>query len=253
LPKEGPFETSLEDQRAFLERFLDPLLREMRAAQPDLRLYWMMGNDDWAGNMDWMEQWHGEELAWLLPDHVYDLDDGLQLTGDPYVSLTPFSLKDWERFDDAAQTLDRPSYLPCLSTSEGLQPTTYEELRARGTLRERLAALAARTGPARTIYVFHDPPHGTSLDRLWNDVSVGSRAIRDFILEHQPPLTLHGHIPEAPLVTGRWHDWLGQTLCINPGPMGSVLHSVTFETADPVGTMRHSVYGSAPETPHSSP
>ena len=124
LPKEGPFATSLQDQRAFLEDFLGPLLRQARAAELDWQLYWMMGNDDWAVNLDCLQQWHDEGLAWLLPEHLYDLADGWQLTGDPYVSLTPFSIKDWERFDHPQQRVPQPAYQPCLSTPQGIRRTT---------------------------------------------------------------------------------------------------------------------------------
>jgi Icc-related predicted phosphoesterase len=42
--------------------------------------------------------------------------------------------------------------------------------------------------------------------------SVGSTAVRDFILEAQPLLSLHGHVHESQAA-----QKLGRTLCINPG------------------------------------
>jgi Icc-related predicted phosphoesterase len=78
---------------------------------------------------------------------------------------------------------------------------------------------------SRAIFNIHVPPYGTGLDaapELDGDMrlkrggaiskSVGSTAVRDAILEHQPLLSLHGHIHES-----RGIHRLGRTLCINPG------------------------------------
>ena len=40
----------------------------------------------------------------------------------------------------------------------------------------------------------------------------GSKAVRDFIEQHQPLLGLHGHVHESKAA-----EKLGRTLCINPG------------------------------------
>ncbi len=81
--------------------------------------------------------------------------------------------------------------------------------------------------PQRLVAVLHPPPYGTELDqapaideefRVQTEglgtkmASVGSTAVRDFILEAQPLLGLHGHVHES-----RGAQWLGRTLCINPG------------------------------------
>jgi len=77
----------------------------------------------------------------------------------------------------------------------------------------------------RTIFNFHAPPYGTGLDEapaLDAELRpmhggavmkpVGSTAVREVIEEHQPALSLHGHIHEA-----RGNARIGRTLCINPG------------------------------------
>jgi uncharacterized protein len=77
----------------------------------------------------------------------------------------------------------------------------------------------------RAIFNFHAPPHGSGLDEapdLDQDFkprgggtmmkAVGSTAVRDAILEHQPLVSLHGHIHE-----GRGVARLGRTPVINPG------------------------------------
>lgn len=78
------------------------------------------------------------------------------------------------------------------------------------------------------VFNIHVPPHNTGLDtgpdidpHTWEQKAtmgqghtrpVGSHAVRDAIEEHQPLLSLHGHIHES-----RGSFRLGRTLCINPG------------------------------------
>jgi Icc-related predicted phosphoesterase len=94
-------------------------------------------------------------------------------------------------------------------------------------LKKRIDAMLASVTaePERTIYSLHCPPYGTGLDDApqltaemdlkdagRSTVPVGSTAVRQAIEEHQPALSLHGHIHEA-----RGTTRLGKTLCINPG------------------------------------
>ena len=77
----------------------------------------------------------------------------------------------------------------------------------------------------RAIFNFHAPPYGTGLDEapaLDENLRpmhggavmkpVGSKAVRDAILQHQPMLSVHGHIHESRAVKK-----MGRTLAINPG------------------------------------
>ncbi len=81
--------------------------------------------------------------------------------------------------------------------------------------------------PHNAIFNVHVPPYKSGLDEapeLDKDLRpvlagqslqpVGSKALRDAILKHQPLLGLHGHIHE-----GRGATRVGKTLCINPGSM----------------------------------
>ncbi len=52
-------------------------------------------------------------------------------------------------------------------------------------------------GAAKTIFVPHAPPYGTSLDRIRSGAHVGSTAVRAFIGQYRPDLVLCGHIHEA--------------------------------------------------------
>jgi hypothetical protein len=102
---------------------------------------------------------------------------------------------------------------------------TFREL-PEDELRSRIDALvAAVPDRQRSIFNFHAPPYGSNLDnapQIGEDlryisggqalVPVGSKAIRDAILEYGPALSLHGHIHE-----GRGAVKLGRTLAVNPG------------------------------------
>jgi len=71
------------------------------------------------------------------------------------------------------------------------------------------------------ILASHDPPYNTKIDRTWRGEHVGSRSVREFILEYKPILGLHGHIHEA-----RGRDRLGETIVINPGPLYGGYYSI---------------------------
>jgi Icc-related predicted phosphoesterase len=93
-------------------------------------------------------------------------------------------------------------------------------------LRERIDRMVAGARDLRrTIFNFHAPPYGSNLDEapaLDGDLRyvaggralrpVGSRAVREAILEYQPLLSLHGHIHES-----KGGVRLGKTLAVNPG------------------------------------
>jgi uncharacterized protein len=69
------------------------------------------------------------------------------------------------------------------------------------------------------ILVCHAPPYGTALDRIRADLHAGSRAVRDFIENHQPGWFFCGHIHEAEGAC--WS--LGSTRAFNVGKKGYLL------------------------------
>ncbi len=95
-------------------------------------------------------------------------------------------------------------------------------------LAESLHRIAADLkDPERAVVNVHVPPFGTQLDdapaldadlrvvQVLGQVkfaAVGSTAVRDFLLERQPLLGLHGHIHESAGIRR-----LGRTIAINPG------------------------------------
>jgi Icc-related predicted phosphoesterase len=93
----------------------------------------------------------------------------------------------------------------------GHTPNEYSEEELESVIRDAVAGVGA---PAQLALLAHQPPHGTSVDRVFLGRHVGSRAVRGFILEHRPLFCLTGHIHEA-----RGTDQLGETWIVNPGPL----------------------------------
>ncbi|HUC59811.1 MAG TPA: hypothetical protein VMA95_20595 [Streptosporangiaceae bacterium] len=132
---------------------------------------------------------------------------------------------------------------PCVTFAEGkvldldgfslismgwTNPTPWDTFREapEDELAAKIEAVAAQVPDmGRTIFNFHAPPYGTGLDEAPAlDASlrpmhggavmkpVGSMAVRDSIMAHQPLLSVHGHIHES-----RGVKKMGRTLAINPG------------------------------------
>ena len=126
---------------------------------------------------------------------------------------------------------------------------TYREA-PEDKLRVRIERMVDKTPDLRrTIFNFHAPPFGSNLDdapALDEDLQpilggramrpVGSRAVRESIAEHQPLVSLHGHIHE-----GKGTQRLGKTLAINPGSAyeEGVLQGSIIELDDKRGKVKN--------------
>ena len=145
--------------------------------------------------------------------------------------------------DDTLEIDDVIESSPCVSFAEGkvidldgfplvsmgwTNPTPWNTFREapEPELAAKIDAVASQVPDmGRAIFNFHAPPYGTGLDEAPAlDASlrpmhggavmkpVGSVAVREAILKHQPLLSVHGHIHES-----RGICRLGRTLAINPG------------------------------------
>jgi Icc-related predicted phosphoesterase len=211
----GTLEARLEAQRVFARDYL--------AAKFESRpCYWIAGNDDWAAALSLLEgkgrAIHGRALPFL---------DGLSIAGCAHVPVTPFGMKDHDRYDSEGWTPRSSPQRVLFSGPAGVENGTMDAVRSRGTIAADLERLAALSDPERTVYVAHSPPWGTSLDRLYDGTPVGSRAIRSFIETRRPPLTLHGHVHESPGV-----DRIGPTISVNPGDSLGRLRAVRVDLRD---------------------
>ncbi len=232
-------------QRAFWTGPFRDHAERVRAAAPGVRLFILMGNDDWAVNHDVFDD--GDPGLWsVLHDRVHELgpaEGGLALAGLSWVPITPFSIKDWERFDTADSPPGR-RLDGWRSTPDGLAAVRLDPADRGPTIADALAGLGERTEAARTVFVVHSPPYGTACDRIHGGEHVGSRALRAFLEERQPPWSLSGHIHESPTVSGRFHDTIGRTRVVNPGQFEGDKRwcAVVFDPADP-DSLEHTVRG----------
>ena len=230
LPKTGDFTSLIEEQRHFITDTLRPLLLAFRDSNPAADVFLMMGNDDFQVNLHLLEDMEEEGLLKLLHMRVHHLTEGLFIAGYSCVRPTPFSCKDWERYDDEQRILQPGPYKPVISTANGLIDINEQEWYAsHPTMEEDLEQLAQMSDPKRTVYVLHDPPYDTNLDLLFNGQHIGSAAVRRFIEQHQPPAVLSGHIHESPKVSGKVMDRIGDTVCVNPGQTEAILQAVMIE------------------------
>ena len=234
-------EEGVHQQRVFLQGFLVEFARRLKEASGETALVLLMGNDDWSANQDCLEARDG--ALWTLLHGRSVSVQGARLAGLSWVPITPFSIKDWERWDDGDD--EAPVRLEgWVSRGGELHPHRFDAERRAPTIAEALDRLAEGTPAAETIFVLHSPPRDTACDMIGGHRHVGSRAIRRFIERHQPPLVLSGHIHESPRVSSSYRDTVGRTVVVNPGQFGtSRLCGVWFDPARAAETLRHTVYG----------
>jgi len=233
-------EEGLQRQRVFLQGFLVEFARRLREASPATDLMLLMGNDDWRANHDCLEKHHGE-LWYVLHGRAARID-GRTVCGCSWVPITPFGLKDWERWEDGEEEV--PVRLEGWVSRDGrIEPVRFDPAHRAPTIAEALDALAGLVPVPESVFVLHSPPAGTACDMTGSGAHVGSRAIRTFVERHQPPLVLSGHIHESPRVSSSYRDLIGRTIVVNPGQFGtSRLCGVWFDPERVSETLRHTVY-----------
>jgi Icc-related predicted phosphoesterase len=181
----------------FQEKMLSTIERWMALADERLdgsavRCFVCPGNDDHFATDDVIRRARRVELA---EGRGVELGDGLTMYSTGWSNPTP-----WQ---------------------------THRELPEEELAGKIEAMIPPGADTARAVFNFHCPPHGTNLDETAEVdenldikdagrslVHVGSTAVRQAILKHQPALSLHGHIHE-----GKGTSRLGKTLAINPGSL----------------------------------
>ncbi|MCF8259162.1 MAG: metallophosphoesterase [Melioribacteraceae bacterium] len=223
----------------FYDNFLIPefqkLKKLMQSDYPDVFI--IMGNDDPKNEETKLIE--GEVKGLWKYSHLKKIQIGDYLIcGYSYCPPSPFRLKDWEKYD-VSRFVD-PG---CVSPEEGIRTVEIEENDAKfSTIKIDLEFFTIGEDRRKSIFLFHSPPYKTNLDRaaLDNkvidfvkvDVHVGSIAIKKFIEEKQPLLTLHGHIHESTKITGSWSDRIGDTYSFNAAHHGNELSLIQFDLND---------------------
>jgi Icc-related predicted phosphoesterase len=175
---------------ADIQRWVE--LAEERLRGTGIRCFITPGNDDYP-EVDLALQ--GSDVVEYVEGKRIRLNDDYEMITTGYSNITPW---------DSPREMDEP------------------------LLRARIEEMYEQVeDPSHLIAVLHPPPRGTQLDQApaideefrvqMRDgatliTGVGSVAVREFIEERQPLLSLHGHVHESKAV-----EYLGRTLCLNPG------------------------------------
>ena len=167
----------------------------------------------------WLDMADGKLRGGQIPcilnggnDDIFEIDDIIESS--PCVSFAEGKLLDLDGFSLVSMGWTNPT--PWDTYREAPEPELASKI-------EAVASLVPDMG--RAIFNFHAPPYGTGLDeapaldetlRPMHGGAVmkpvGSTAVRDAILKHQPLLSVHGHIHES-----RGVKKMNRTLAINPG------------------------------------
>ncbi len=233
------FHTLRSGSKGFLEGYFFPKLNRLRekAGESYPQIFAILGNDDGKSEEPSMIEAAKRGLLTYLHGRRADLFSRI-VFGYSYVPPTPFALKDWERYD-----VSRYVDPGCVSPEEGAHSVEVgsHDLKY-GSIRSDLEKLTAGLQLENSIFLFHAPPYDTVLDRaaldgmkidhVPLDVHAGSIAIKRFIEEKQPVMTMHGHIHESAGITGSWKCLIGKTLAVTAAHDGPELALVRFDLKD---------------------
>ena len=221
---------------------LGPLTDALRALRGEMGEHYpllavILGNDDPRREESALREGEREGLWRYLHDRRLRRG-GYTLYGYSFVPPTPFLLKDWERYD-VSRFVDVGAVPPTAGWRSVPIPRDEAE---HATIREDLERLAGGRRLDRAVFLFHAPPYGSALDladlegqmvdHAPLDVHIGSIAVRRFIEQRQPYLTLHGHAHESARLSGSWRERIGDTWCFSAAHDGPELAVVRFTLGD---------------------
>lgn len=239
----GDLLNQLVEPESFFKEHLFGPLRRLRRKGCAPRCFVILGNDDPRAVEGILMDAEKAGLVEYINERAVPFGRWY-VVGYSYIPPTPFQLKDWEKYD-----VSRHVDPGCVSPENGHRSVDVPRSEIRyGTIAADLERLTRLSPPDRSLYLFHSPPYDTALDRADLDgrtidhapldVHVGSIAIARFIEEKQPKLTLHGHVHEAPRLTGRWRERLGETVSISGCHDGPGVALVRFDPDHPGNAVR---------------
>ncbi|MBC8495286.1 hypothetical protein H8D36_03980 [archaeon] len=262
-------------QRDFLIQDLSRMFSNLKNDLPNTGIYVLFGNDDAKANHDLFV---ADEIEPYTAIHGKRLPiaDGLEIVGYSYVPMSPWGLKDWDKFDYGKvvdisdqrlieMNLERMDYgirtsgFESKDVSKGekekfkLIRVGKQDLLHKGSISFDLQSPIYLQNPEKTIFVAHAPPYGhldvarTSnggglfakpiKDRL---IHAGSVAMLEYIEKTQPFLTLHGHIHSTVKRTGEYKTNIGNTISMTAGnsPRTNNLAILVFDLYNPQEAQR---------------
>lgn len=228
-------------QPQFIRQQFRTTITDLRRAGRCDHVLVIFGNHDWSSAVPAMQELATEGLLTIL-DHKRGHEvSGLNFVGYSCTPPTPWFVKDFER-------LDKPGDVPPLlggarwdaRFSRILQHSAPHIYSTTPSIAEELKNLVVPANP--WVFVAHAPPKNTKLDQAFGNHHYGSLAIREAIEQHQPLLSLHGHIHESPVVSGQFQDQLEKTVAVNPGQTQRGLSYVVIDIdipASKIASMSH--------------
>ncbi len=226
--------------RSFIGGALYKLKRELAERYPSIFL--IMGNDD---PRIYEEAFISMEKEGLISYMHFKkkLNGRYIIYGYSCIPPSPFMLKDWEMYD-----VSRYADPGCIHPADGSRSVNTGEQAEFGTIQKDLQKLCDEKDLSASIFLFHSPPYCTSLDRaaldgkmidhVPLDVHIGSIAIKRFIEECSPYITLHGHVHESSSITGAWKEKIDSTWCFTAAWDGRELALIRFTAENPSDATR---------------
>lgn len=237
-------DTSADFFKNVIEKGFHDLKKKLGKNYPEVFL--ILGNDDGKSEEKDFIKAQESGLWHYIHGNKFTIGN-FAVYGYAYVPPTPFQLKDWERYDVSRYVCPN-----CVPIEEGSfsHPVDRKKIQFE-TIQKDLEKLAQNDDLSRSIFLFHSPPHETYLDRaaldgkmidhVPLDVHIGSIAIKRFIEERHPKLTLHGHVHESTSITGHWKQKIGKTIALNAAHNGPELALIRFDPEDPEKATRELV------------
>lgn len=234
--------------KGFLDGLLAPGIERIRESlgEDAPRVFLVLGNDDARFHEAALRAYAARGLWSYVHRRCVDFD-GWLVCGYACIPPTPFQNKDFERYD-----VSRYVDPGCVPPEQGALsvPVSEREL-VWTTIADELEDLAEGRDMSRALCLFHAPPYQTKIDRAGLDdvvvdhapvdVHIGSVAVRRFLETHAPRLGLHGHVHEAPRITGAWRDTVGSTPVFTAAHDGPELALIRFDPEDPDAATRELV------------
>jgi len=234
----------LKNYNDFTTDFLFPNLYQLKKVLKDQypKIFIILGNDDARIEEEKFLTESQKGLFFYANQQKINFKEYL-IFGYSFVPPTPFQMKDWEKYD-----VSRYVDPGCTHPTEGFRTVDPTEDIEYATIQNDLTTLTQDNDLSNSIFLFHSPPYKTLLDRaaldgmmvdhVPLDVHVGSIAIKRFIEEKQPLLTLHGHIHESTRLTGQWQQQFNKTVSFNAAHDGTELALIKFDLENPAKAIR---------------
>lgn len=247
LPKTGGTWTpenkvrTIKMQQDFINEYFLTYLAELGKLT---RVYAIFGNDDFKSNHHLVK---GADIpnVTFLDREVERLgvgDQDMYVAGYPYIGVTPFLHKDWERWDKEPGDIAHKLYRTDGYSSADGKHFAVDLNDDTATIRADLEWLAGLSDPRKTVYIFHEAPYDTPLDMIASNnkyikgdhLHIGSIAIREFIEKEQPLVTMHGHIHETYDESGdyKWQSGKSVSLTAANDFSSNTLSYVLFSLPD---------------------